>query len=191
MTDNAQPAGSPHARSIQALAILAALAGLAGLWAFVLASDLSDLGTSVRQKKSEVQAFRARLEGRDKNKARQLSEPYLEGATPSLASNALQERVVRVVEAAGGTIVSISVEPQTAAVGLTARLLTAQVVAEMTIDAVQRALHRLETEPPALIVEGLLLDRRTAGASETDDPTRPTRLRIDARVVGFVRSGRP
>ena len=180
----------------KALAALAVVVVVVAGWAYALASDLAAETQGLRIKETELQALQQRTQGRSGTAAAgRLGDPFLEGETLSLASNALQDRIVRLVEEAGGNVVSVNVEPVSSATpgqGTSqGKALMLQIAAEMAIDGVQRLLHRIETEAPAGIVDSLLVDRRTAGVAESDDPTRPTRLRIDARILGFARQAAP
>jgi Type II secretion system (T2SS), protein M subtype b len=186
-----------HAR--RALLVLAGIIGLAAAWTYVSLADLSERTEVVRQKETEIAALRQRASGRSNASAAGLVDPFLHGASATLATNALQERVVRVLEEAGGNVISVSVEPRPAtqpgsqgqAVAEPGQRLVLQVMAETTIDGVQKVVHRLEGEAPALIIESLLIDRRTAGAAELGDAARPARLRLELRIAGFARKGEP
>ena len=190
------------ARARGALAILVGLVGLAAIWIALTVADLGVRTETARQKEAELTAFRQRAVGLMGTSNRGLANPFLDGASTSLASNTLQYRVVRVIEETGGSVISVNVEPlaeQPASpqgqsrvmAGMPGQRLLLQIMAETTIDGLQKVLHRLEGEAPALIIESLLIDRRTTGVAETEDATRPTRLRIDLRVAGFARKGQP
>ena len=198
MSTTAPVSSPPRAASLSrqargALAVLAAAIAALGLWGYAGLADLGERGRAIKQKKSELAALIQRTGAKGGAKAG-LADPFLGGANASLASNALQERVVGVIEEAGGNVVSVNVEPPSGAAPAgspvpAGRRLVLQASAEMTIDGLQRMLHRLEGETPALIIENLLVDRRSAAGGELDDPTKPTRLRVDVRIAGFARAG--
>ena len=102
-----------------------------------------------------------------------------------MASNTLQERVVRILEEAGVSVVSINIEPTSSAPDPLGRRLMLQALAEATIDLLQKVLYRLEGEAPALFIDSLLVDRRTTGAADTAGAVSAIRLRIDLRISGY------
>jgi hypothetical protein len=185
MTPRPFPAFSGHSRG--AIGLLVALTGLGILWMLVLLSDLSDRRRSIVHKESELQALAQRASGRmAQGPAGTLAaNPFLDGATGSLASNTLQERVVRILEEAGASVVSINIEPTASAPDPLGRRLMLQALAEATIDSLQKVLHRLEGEAPALFIDSLLVDRRTTGAADTAGAVSAIRLRIDLRISGY------
>jgi Flp pilus assembly protein TadG len=91
-------AASPHRRAHLAVALLGVivvvLAG-AALWAW---SDLDQRATLVEDRRFELQGIAARLKARGPGLARAertlSGDPFLPGATPTLAANALQRRIV-------------------------------------------------------------------------------------------------
>ena len=182
---------SRHSRG--AVGVLIALIGLGVLWASILVSDLLDRRQSIAQRESELQALTQRAGGRmAQGSTRALAaNPFLDGATGSLATNNLQARVVRVLEEAGANVVSVNIEPSSNAPDPLGRRLMLQALAETTIDSLQQVLYRLEGEAPALFIDNLLVDRRTTGMADTTGAVSAVRLRIDLRISGYSRVTAP
>ena len=110
-----------------------------------------------------------------------LASPFVEGGTFSLAANALQRRLVGLIEENGGTLRVASIEPP-AAEGAADHRAVAQAAAEMTIEGLQHLLYRLESEAPVIFVESLTVERRGAPEAGTDGERT---LRVELRVAGY------
>jgi hypothetical protein len=121
--------------------------------------------------------------------------PFLSEANFALSANALQKRVVNLIESTGGKLVSVGVDPPVTGDPDLARRVSVQVAAEMTNDALQKVLYQLESVPPFVFVDTL-----SASVSQREEPgnkaavqqvasTAP-RLTVTMSVVGYRRKAR-
>ncbi len=181
-------AASPHRRAHLAVALLGAivvvLAG-AALWAW---SDLDQRATLVEDRRFELQGIAARLKARGPGLARAertlSGDPFLPGATPTLAANALQRRIVALAEASGVTLRTIGAEPasDTEPGGLPHVLLQAS--ASARIAAVQALLYRIETEAPFVLVDEVQI-RAPQGNTPNAAGSRDPELEVELRLIGY------
>lgn len=112
---------------------------------------------------------------------------YLAGENYALAVNALQQRVVALIEEAGGKLATIGVDPAASSEQGVSRRAVLQIAAELDNDGLQSLMYQLEAERPLIMVESLTVRRASrAGQSEADGQESP-RLAIDLRVVGNYR----
>jgi HAMP domain-containing protein len=110
----------------------------------------------------------------------------------ALAANELQQRVVGQIENAGGTLVTVGIDPPVTADDDSGRRVVVQAVAELSNDSLQQVLYELEAAAPFVFVENLLVSRVVSrGSGDTEaTPTSP-RLSVDLRAAGYFRRAAP
>lgn len=116
---------------------------------------------------------------------------YLQGENYALAVNALQQRVVGLIEAADGKLVTVGVDPANSNEQGTSRRAILQIAAELDNDGLQNLMYQLEAERPLVMVDSLTVRRASrAGQGESDAQESP-RLAVDLRVIGYYRKAGP
>jgi general secretion pathway protein M len=165
------------------------------------------LGSSVYFTRELVEARRSELTAREIQLGalkRRLAQPPaprpsqardvepLFGDGFALAANELQNRIVGLIENAGGTLVSVGVDPPVTADDDSGRRVVVQAVAELGNDALQEMLYRLEANAPFVFVDSLAVTRITPrGGSDVQDAARSPQLSVDLRAAGYFRRGAP
>jgi hypothetical protein len=116
--------------------------------------------------------------------------PFLSEENFALSANALQKRIVSAIEASGGKLITVGVDPPISGDEDLARRVTVQVSAELTNDALQKVLYQLESQPPYLFVETLAANVSEAkdAAAKAEAQTAP-RLSVTMTVIGYRRKG--
>ncbi|MEJ1159971.1 type II secretion system protein GspM [Prosthecomicrobium sp. N25] len=95
-------------------------------------------------------------------------DPFLPGESETIAAAGMQQRVRGLIEAAGGQVFSAQILFRSEE-GDPDRRVELQVVFEAGIEAVQKALYRIETEAPFGFVDELSIQpARTDGEAEAD-----------------------
>jgi len=178
---------SPHRRAVTASALLAGLLVLivgVGLWGW---SDLSAESEAIEMRQAEVQAIAERVRARGPGLARAertlAADPFLPGATPTLAANALQRRIVALAEDAGVVLKTIGAEPAAVETGTLPSVLL-QASATARIAALQKLLYRIETETPFVLVDEVAL-RAPQGRDQTAAPSLDPELDVELRLIGY------
>ena len=174
----------------------AAAVALVLLFAIVLVSTLLFTWDLIRTTQTEVQARQTQLDALKRRAAmpsaktagnQQNVDPYFSDGPFALVANELQQRVVGLIENAGGTLVSVGVDPQNTGEEESSRKAVVQATAEMTNDGLQDVLYQLESQTPYVFVENLVITRaQTRGSGDADEPTSP-RLSVDLRASGYFR----
>lgn len=172
---------------VASLWLLLMLLASLGMGVLYEASELGNTRLELATRESELELLKRRNVLRQANAPDALvADPFLEGQTLSLAANALQQRIVGLVEETGGKLASIGVEPPSDEPQMRARVLV-QATADMTVDALQTLLFRLESGAPFIFVESLsvqrLQDDEAKGVNDAQ------RLHVDLRVTGYQRAG--
>jgi hypothetical protein len=112
---------------------------------------------------------------------------YLAGENYALAVNALQQRVVALIEEAGGKLATVGVDPANSGEQGVSRRAVLQIAAELDNDGLQSLMYQLEAERPLVTVESLNVRRASrTGQSEAEGQESP-RLAVDLRVIGYYR----
>jgi type II secretion system (T2SS) protein M len=170
------------------------------LFVVVLASALLFTWGMIEAKHSELEARQTQLEALKRRAAQPAAiqgaqartvEPFF-GDSFALAANDLQQRVVGLIENAGGTLVTVSVDPPITADDDTGRRVVVQAVAELSNDSLQEVLYHLEAEAPFVFVENLAVNRvapRGSGQEEETHTSPP--LSVDLRVAGYFKRAAP
>lgn len=181
-------AGVSRGQMYSALGLLALIVASLGIGVLYAASELQTTQLELSTRESELELLQRRNVVRQTNATDTLvADPFLQGATLALAANTLQQRIVRLVDDTGGKLSAIGVEPPSDEPETRARVVV-QATADMTVDALQTLLFRLESGAPFIFVESLAVQRiENDSATEAD----PQYLHVDLRVSGYQRSGGP
>jgi hypothetical protein len=155
----------------------------------VAVTELEGTTLELQAREAEYEILKRRAPSGPPPGTTMAGDPYLAGATLALAGNALQQRLVGIVESTGGTLRSVAVEPPQETDEPGPRRALVQASASMTIGALQTLLYRLETETPFAFVEGLTVQR--AGNLEAEPRVAGIEpepvLNVELRVAGFWR----
>jgi hypothetical protein len=172
------------------------------LFIAVLVSALLFTWGMIDARQSEVEARQTQLEALKRRAAQpapaanaqtRAVQPFFGDGTFAIAANELQQRVVGLIEKAGGTLVTVGVDPAVTADDDSGRRVVVQAVAELSNDALQEVLYQLEAEAPFVFVDNLQVGRvtqRGAGADTEEIQTSP-RLTVDLRAAGYFRKAAP
>ena len=116
---------------------------------------------------------------------------FLAGENYALAVNALQQRVVALIEDAGGKLVTVGVDPAASNEQGASRRAVLQIASELDNDGLQSLMYQLEAERPLVMVDSLTVRRASrTGQSEAEGQESP-RLSVDLRVFGYYRKAGP
>jgi general secretion pathway protein M len=117
-------------------------------------------------------------------------KPFLVEENFALAANALQKRVVGLIEQTEGKLITVSVDPPVLGDEELARRVSVQVTAELTNEALQKVLYELETGVPFAFVESFAASRRQTGDGAANEATQAApRLAVSLNVTGYRRKG--
>lgn len=115
--------------------------------------------------------------------------PFLSEANFALSANALQKRIVSLIESTGGKLVTVGVDPPITGDPDLARRVSVNLAAEMTNDGLQKVLYQLESVPPFVFIDTL-----SANVSQKDEPiganhaaNAAPRLTVTMTAVGYRR----
>jgi hypothetical protein len=154
----------------------------------IAANVLEAKRVELTARQTELEALNRRpLTPATSNRAGATIDPFLGGNSFALAANALQQRVVGLVEETGGTLITVGVDPPATGDDMASRRVAVQIVAQMANDALQRLLYRLETEAPVVFVDSLVVTRPADRGGEAAESKMPVRLTVDLRIIGYLR----
>ena len=180
-------------RASGALAVLLVFLALAAAGAYTGFSMLQVQQLELDARQSQFDALRRRLpptQGPGSTEPAVAINPFLSEDNFALSANALQKRVVELIEAAHGTLNTVGVDPPITGDAELARRVSVQVSAELTNDALQEVLHQIESAVPFAFVETLSMTGARAGdASEPGEARIEPRLTVSMSVVGYRRKG--
>jgi Type II secretion system (T2SS), protein M subtype b len=170
------------------------------LFVIVLVSATLFTWSMIATKQAEIEARQTQLEALKRRaaqpapasttQARTVEPFFAEGF--ALAANELQQRVVGLIENAGGTLVTVGIDPQVTADDDSGRRVVVQAVAELSNDSLQQVLYQLESAAPFVFVENLLVSRiAPRGSSDAEQASPSTRLSVDLRAAGYFRRAAP
>ncbi len=178
-------------RALGALAVLAAVLVVTAGAMLLVSTLLKARWLEIDAQQTELEALQRRIAAATKtgnDDPKTTVDPFLEGANFALASNALQQRVVSLVEQGGGTLITVSVDPPSLdASGEAGSRVVVQAVAQMPNDSLQEILYRLESETPFVFIENLTATRATGQVGDGEEGSRPLRLAVDLRVSAYFR----
>ena len=181
---------SPTRRAVIASAVLATLlaailAAAVGAWL-----SLARQEASLEDRRFDLASIAGRVKARGPGLARAertlAADPFLPGATPVLAVNALQRRIVGLAEETGITLRTIGGEPGPEPEAGALPTVTLQASARAPIAALQKFLYRIETEAPFVLVDEVGLRAPTTGADRRVGSNDPE-LEIEIRLIGYLR----
>ena len=189
---------SPLLSRTLALALLVAL--LAGLYgaAEPLITEYQAYGTTIAQSRELLQRYerivntRRPLQEQAKELRRRLKARggYLPGASDSLAAAQLQNRVKKIVRAAGGAIKSTQTLPPSDVKGL--RQIDVRVQMSADIVALQKTIHALEADETYLFLDNLDIRRQRArrrrGRNRNKTPAAVSPLTVRFDIYGYRRT---
>lgn len=188
----ARLAASPDRRAVIATTILAAIVLGLVVAALLAWSALGRQADLIEDRLFELQSIAQRVKARGPGIARAeralAADPFLPGATPTLAANALQRRIVGVAEDCGVTLRTIGAEPAADVAPGTLPPVTVQTSANARIAALQKFLYRLETEAPFVLVDEVTL-RAPQSTAVRGLVGRDPVLEVDLRLIGYLRRG--
>lgn len=180
---------SPHRRAHLASAVLGAIVLVLVAAGVVAKNDLDAREAMLEEKRFELRSLVKRLEARGPGLARAeqalSADPFLPGATPTLAANALQRRVVALAEDCGVRLRTIGAETATDVDPGALPHVTLQLSAGARIAAVQKLLYRIETEAPFILVDEATI-RAPQAAGPAGSAARDPELEIELRLIGYL-----
>lgn len=115
-------------------------------------------------------------------------KPFLAEENFALAANALQKRVVGLIEQTNGKLISVAVDPPIAGDADLARRVSVQVTAELTNNALQKVLYELESAVPFAFVDSFTASRPEAAKSGAQGAPL---LSVSLNVIGYRHKGSP
>lgn len=181
---------SPHRRAHLATALFGAIVVALVAAGFAAKIDLDAREATFEERRFELRALVKRLEARGPGLARAeqalAADPFLPGATPTLAANALQRRIVALAEDCGVRLRTIGAETATDVDPGALPHVTLQLSAGARIAAVQKLLYRIETEAPFILVDEATIRAPQAGGSAGREARDPE-LEIELRLIGYLR----
>jgi hypothetical protein len=122
--------------------------------------------------------------------AKILVKPFLAEENFALAANALQRRVVGLIEETNGKLITVGVDPPVTGDAELARRVSVQVTAELTNEALQKLLYELEKSVPFVFVESFGATRKETGDGTDNAETRgEPQLSVSLNVTGYRRKG--
>jgi hypothetical protein len=179
----------------------AAAVSVALVFIVVVASSMLFIWGMIEVKQSEIEARQTQLQALQRRAAQPAAaagaqarsvEPFLGDGSFAIAANELQQRVVGLIEAAGGTLVTVGADPPITADDESGRRVVVQTVAELTNDGLQQVLYQLEAAAPFVFVENLLVNRAVPrGSGEAEEAPTSPRLAVDLRAAGYFRKVAP
>jgi hypothetical protein len=117
-------------------------------------------------------------------------QPFLAEENFALAANALQRRVVGLIEESEGKLLTVGVDPPITGDEELARRVSVQVTAELTNEALQKVLYELEKSVPFVFVDTFGVSRKQTGdGSEAAEAQSEPPLSVSLSVTGFRRKG--
>jgi hypothetical protein len=179
-------------RAWGALAVLIAFIALAAAGGFVGYTLVQAKQIELDARQNELAVLtRPRPPARAAAKENEITvNPFLSEENFALSANALQKRVVGLIESTGGKLITVGIDPPVTGDEDLARRVSVQVSAELTNDALQKVLYQLESQPPYVFVETLGANVSEAkDASGKPDVQAAPRLQVTMSVIGYRRKG--
>jgi len=178
----------------------AAAVSLVLLLTIVLVTAMLFTWGMIAARQSEIEARQTQLEALKRRAAQpapaaskqaRTVEPFFADGF-ALAANELQQRVVGLIENAGGTLITVGIDPPVTADDESGRRVVVQAVAELSNNSLQELLYHLESEAPFVFVENLLVNRLVSrGSADAEDRQLSPRLSVDLRAAGYFRRAAP
>lgn len=148
----------PVRMAVLVLHASALLGGLAYAWTqWAAVQEQRAVVDQTRQTLAQLDARLSNAKGlRPPSLTGTMVDPFVEGASATVAGANMQERVVAAIRAAGGTVTSSQVD--TTGTGTTPPTIALTVSCQMSDAALQGLLYTLETAPPTLLLDQLSVD---------------------------------
>lgn len=112
-------------------------------------------------------------------------DPFLLGRTVSLASNSLQQRLTKLVDSVGGTLISINIRAN-AERDINPPQAVLEAGVEVNVVELQEILYQLESQLPLVFVEGMTVQRQSSLQLDAATDENP-RLKVELHIVGYAR----
>jgi general secretion pathway protein M len=150
----------------------------------------------LQSKQAELEALSTQFDNLQRRRPAQRSEarevaitvkPFLGEENFALAANALQKRVVGLIEQTEGKLITVSVDPPVLGDEELARRVSVQITAELTNDALQKVLYQLEAAVPFAFVDSFVASRRETGDGAKESALAAPRLSVSMNVTGYRR----
>lgn len=155
----------------------------------------------IEAKQSEIEARQTLLQALQRRATQtpppagtqtQTVEPFLGDGSFAIAANELRQRLVGLIEAADGKLVTVGTDPPVTADDESGRRVVVQAVAELSNDGLQQVLYELESAAPFVFVETLLVNRVVPrGSGEAEETQTSPLLSVDLRAAGYFRKAAP
>ena len=117
-------------------------------------------------------------------------QPFLEEENFALAANALQRRIVGLIEESEGKLLTVGVDPPITGDEELARRVSVQVTAELTNESLQKVLYDLEKSVPFVFVDTFGVSRKQTGdGNEPAEAQSEPPLSVSLSVTGYRRKG--
>jgi len=116
-------------------------------------------------------------------------QPFLAEENFALAANALQRRVVGLIEESEGKLLTVGVDPPITGDEELARRVSVQVTAELTNEALQKVLYELEKSAPFVFVDTFGVSRKQASDESEAGAQGEPPLSVSLSVTGYRRKG--
>ena len=182
--------GQIDGRLAGAVALLLALLVMGGgvVFAGVLAIEAKQLEIEARQGELEVLKRRNRPAPPARSDERPLAvDPFLPNENPALSANALQKRIIGLVEDADGTLVRVGVDTPTAGNDEPFQRISVHIAAELTNSGLQKVLYDLESKAPFVFIDSLAISRPDRGDDAAKAAEREPHLTVSMSATGYYR----
>lgn len=183
-----------NSRAAGAVSVLVVLLLLVGAGGFAGVSVLEARRLEIEAQQAQFDVLRRRLTMPAQSGPTEASisiDPFLAEDSFPLAANALQERVVNLIDEFDGKLISVGVDPQATGDEDAARRVSVHVAAELTNAALQKLLYKLETEPPFVFIGRLATSRAVVRGQEGKAGAQEPRLAVSMSLTGYRRKGQP
>lgn len=166
------------------------------LGVFLLAGGLLVGKSVVDAKNLEVDATTTELEVLQKRAQTPLraavrpsgaENAFLEGGNLALAANSLQQRLGQLIDASGGTLQSIGIDPPDANDDAAGRRVVVQASFEIDNDGLQKFIYQLEAQRPIVLVDTLDVRQVATTGVQANAPDAARRLTVNIRAIGYYR----
>jgi hypothetical protein len=173
-----------------AILILLVVVLMGGLLLVKTTVDGTALEVDAKTTEREALLKRLQLPVRTASATDEQKNEFIEGANYALAANALQQRVVGVIEASGGKLVTVGIDPpDNSEKDAPGRRIVVQAVSELNNDSFQEVMYQLESARPFVLVDNLNVHRLAdRSGPEGGDAQQAPRLSVDFRVYGYYRN---
>jgi hypothetical protein len=170
-----------------AVLVLAIFLIIGGLFVGKSIVDTKSLEAEARTTELETLQKRLRAPIPPAPQSIEAANAFLEGTSLALAANSLQQRIVRFVDASGGTLATIGVDPLDAADDVAGRRVVVQARCEFDNDGLQKFIYQLESERPFILIDTLDVRRISEDGAQEGGKQNSSRLIVNVRVISYYR----